>query len=230
MPQILAQFDDTLRKSLQTGMSWTFRNFFERGPGAVLRAACIVFLLSCAPAHLVVAAQYRSVSADSVKAAFLFNFGSYVEWPADAMDADDLVIGVVGADSIARELRRLLPGRTVENRRVHARALRPSDSLDDIHILYIGRATEKETTELIERAAQGSVLVITDTPEGMKPGSMINFVIENRRVRFEISPSAAERARLKLSSRLLSVAIRVHSNSVPFGYVGQRGLAQLNLR
>jgi hypothetical protein len=209
-------------------MIWTFRHF--EWEGAAVRAVVVFLLgfLSCAPTHAV-AAQPRAVSANSVKAAFLFNFGSYVEWPPEVLATNDLVIGVVGADSIARELRRLLPGRTIENRRVHARTLRPGDSLDDVHMLYIGRASERETAELIDRAARRSVLVITDTPDEMKPGSMINFVIENRRVRFEIAPGAAERARLKLSSRLLSVAVRIHGG-VPPGYVGRAELAQLTLR
>lgn len=226
MPQILAQFDDTLRKTLHTGMRSTF-HFFGSRAGAVLRAAFLVLVLGCASTHAG-AAQSGAVSADSVKAAFLYNFGSYVEWPPDVLAAGDLVIGVVGADSIARELRRLLPGRTIENREVHARVLRPKDSLDGVHILYIGRVTEADTAALIERAAQRSVLVITDTPDRMQPGSMINFVIENRRVRFEIAPDAAERARLKLSSRLLSVALRVRSSGLTSGSAGRLRLAQLN--
>jgi hypothetical protein len=67
---------------------------------------------------------------------------------------------------------------------------------------------------MIEAARAKSVLVITDNPAGMTRGSMINFVIADKRVRFEISRAAAESAGLKLSSRLLAVALRVHSSGM----------------
>jgi hypothetical protein len=161
------------------------------------------------------ATAQSGVSADAVKAAYLYNFGSYVEWPSDALTAEEITIGVVGADAVVRELRGLLPGRTIENRHVQVRPLTPASSLQHVQILYIGSAPREDVASLLDSAAQRPILVITDTPDGMQRGSMINFVLEDRRVRFEISRGAAERARLKLSSRLLSVALRVHSSGLP---------------
>lgn len=182
---------------------------------ATRAAAIVAWMLGCGLAMEAIAAQSGAVSADAVKAAYLFNFCSYVEWPEDALAAKELTIGVVGADAVVRELRGLLPGRTIENRQVHVRALLPSSSLQNVHILYIASAGPEEIASLIDAAAHRPILVITDAPDGMQRGGMINFVLEGRRVRFEISRGAAERARLKLSSRLLSVALRVHSSGLP---------------
>ena len=189
---------------------------------AALRAIMLAWLLSLGLVTASAAAQNNALSADAVKAAFLFNFGSYVEWPPDALAANELTIGIVGADPIMRELRALLPGRTIENRQVQVRALTPGSSLQNVHILYIGSAEPEEIASLIDDAAHRPILIITDVPDGMQRGSMINFVIEDRRIRFEISRNAAERSRLKLSSRLLSVALRLHSSGRPLEPVPSR--------
>lgn len=197
-------------------MSCIFRMLARSRIKVATRAmAMTVLMLSGALPKIALAAQSSAVSADAVKAAFLFNFGSYVEWPSDALAANELTIGVFNADSVARELRNLLPGRTIENRQVQVRTLTPGSSLQNVQILYIGSADPQETADLIAEAAERPILVITDSPDGMQRGSMINFVLEERRIRFEISRGAAERARLKLSSRLLSVALRIHSSGLP---------------
>ena len=152
-----------------------------------------------------------SYSADAVKAAYLYHFGSYVEWPQEQQQ-QGIVIGVLGGDNVLAELRVLLPGRSIHNRPVSVRQVTLRDRLDGIHILYIGQAAPARAGALINAAREKSILVITDAPEGLERGGMINFVIAERRVRFEISTKAAESAGLRLSSRLLAVALRVHSS------------------
>lgn len=173
-------------------------------------------LILCAP---MAGAQNNAITAEAVKAAYLYNFGSYVEWPEDALPGDDVTIGVVGADTVVRELRTLLPGRTIQDRQVRLREVQPSSPLRGVHILYIGNVAPELLEKLVEAARQHSVLVITDVPDGIQRGGMINFVMQDRRVRFEISRGAAERAGLKLSSRLLAVALRVHSSGLPLEIV-----------
>jgi hypothetical protein len=194
-------------------------------------AAIATTALGCGLAGGSAAAQGNAVSADAVKAAFLVNFASYVEWPADALDSGELTIGVFGSDQIVRELRNLVPGKTIENRPVQVRAVTPASSLQNVQILYIGSATADAVAELIGAASERPILIITDAPDGMQRGSMINFVLEDRRIRFEISRGAAERAHLKLSSRLLSVALRVHSSGLSTQPARERPtMAQLNPR
>lgn len=143
---------------------------------------------------------------DSVKAAFLYHFAGYVEWP-QARANGPIEIGVVGDSGVAEELRRILPGRTIGSRPLRVRELEPDDNLAGIDILYIDR---QFTTVLSRAGSQRHLLVVTDeAPDALERGAIINFVNIDRRIRFEISMRAAEQAGLKLSARLLSAALRV---------------------
>lgn len=152
--------------------------------------------------------QAAAFSADAVKAAFLYRFASYVEWPEDAPRAP-MVIGVAGADEVAAQLDDLLArvnanGPVAEVRRVS----KPAD-LDGVHILYVGRDALSRTRALRGAALSRPILIVTDNDHGLEAGGVINFVEADRNVRFEISLVAADRARLKINSALLSVAARV---------------------
>jgi len=152
--------------------------------------------------------QAAVFSADAVKAAFLYRFASYVEWPADA-PSDPLVIGVVGADEIADQLDQLLPRMTVHGKPAQVRRVSGTDELDGVHILYVAPQAMKRTRTLRSAALARPILLVTDVDDGLESGAVINFIEANRNVRFEISLLAADRARLKITSALLSVAARV---------------------
>jgi len=150
-----------------------------------------------------------------IKAAFLYKFTGYVEWPKSSFkDAHSPIsIGVVGAEEIADELRRIVSGRSVQGRRLTVTVANSEGELSGVHVLFIGRdATAR--ARLIETARQRPILIVTDTPDGLERGSIINFVMVKRRVQFEISVDAAEKAGLALSSRLLSVAVRVKKGDI----------------
>ena len=152
--------------------------------------------------------QAAVFSADAVKAAFLYRFASYVEWPADA-PSDPLIIGVVGADEIADQLDQLLPRMTVHGKPAQVRRVSGTDELDGVHILYVAPQAMKRTRTLRSAALARPILLVTDVDDGLESGAVINFIEANRNVRFEISLLAADRARLKITSALLSVAARV---------------------
>jgi hypothetical protein len=148
-------------------------------------------------------------SADTVKAAFLYRFASYVEWPDDA-PSGPFIIAVSGADAVAEQLERLLPGMTVHGRPAQVRRVaRPSDLEVGVHILYIGPDSIPHTRALRESAAKLPILIVTDDARGFEAGGVINFIEANRNVRFEISLTAADRQRVRINSALLSVAARV---------------------
>jgi hypothetical protein len=147
-------------------------------------------------------------SPDAVKAAFLYRFASYVEWPDDA-PAGPFVIAVAGAEDVAKQLDVLLPRMTVSGRpTVVRRVSRPAD-LDGVHILYVGPQSLARTRALREVAIRRPILIVTDDEHGLDAGGVINFLETNRNVRFEISLLAGDRARLRINSALLSVAARV---------------------
>ncbi len=147
-------------------------------------------------------------SADAVKAAFLYRFASYIEWP-DIAQSNEFVVAVSGADGVADQLEQLLPGITVHGKPAKLRRVaRPSD-LGGVHILYIGPQSLSHTRALRQAAIKLPILMVTEDPKGFDAGGIINFVEQNRNVRFEVSLAGAQRARLRIDSALLAVAARV---------------------
>ena len=144
-----------------------------------------------------------------IKAAFLTKFPAYVEWPASAFrqPQSPLVIGVAGAEPVAHELEQAAAGRTVTGRPLVVHRLTAGERANDCcHVVFVGADNGPErTADLVAQARGKPVLTVTDT-ENPPPGSVINFRVEDDRVRFDISRAAAERNRLQLRSQLLAVA------------------------
>ncbi len=143
----------------------------------------------------------------AVKAAFLYKFGSFVEWPAGTFQRPDtpFVIGVAGDEAVATDLEQLVAGRTLDGRPVVTRRVgADAASLAGVHVLFCGLRGDR-LRELLAAAA-GPVLVVTDHDAGLRLGGIINFLSEGGRVRFSVSLAAAEARALKLSARLLAVA------------------------
>jgi hypothetical protein len=162
----------------------------------------VLALLAALPAT---AARF---SIDAVKAAYLFRFASYVEWPPAAPDKP-FVIGVFGAEDVAVHLERLTTGITIGGRPMKVARLRSTEDLDGVCILYVGPRVYRGARSLRQRAAKLPILLVTDNLDGLDDGAVINFIEVNRNLRFEISLQAADRAGLKIDSALLSVAAHV---------------------
>jgi hypothetical protein len=154
-----------------------------------------------------VAAQ-ETHSEEAVKAAYLFRFASYVEWPEDSAAGRPFVIAVVGAPEVARELRRLVPGHLINNHTVQVMQATRVQEVAGVQMLYVG-PNNADFLRAMRADGNPPILMVTDEDQGLDLGGTLNFVTVENRVRFEVSLTAAERARLKISSELLSVAIRV---------------------
>lgn len=143
-------------------------------------------------------------SESAVKAAFLYKFSAYVEWPARAFGGPEepVVIAVVGDDAVASSLEQLIAGRPVEGRRITARRVGDGSAAESAHMLFVGKGAGSE----ILRLPPGAVLVVTDRGGPIPPGSVIDFSTDSGRVRFSVALDAAEARSLKLSARLLAVA------------------------
>jgi hypothetical protein len=192
----------------------------QRGAGAARLLAALLLCFGLLLMQAQARAQADTAGAEyRVKAAFLFKFTGYVDWPDAAFAAPDapLVIGVLGAEALAAELARVVEGRRVNERSVQVRRVRPGELPTGLHLLFLAR-TEAPlgpvSVPALAPALQGRpVLVVTEADAAMPPLSAINFVVAERRVRFEIALDAAERAGLRLSSRLLAVAQKVHTGA-----------------
>jgi hypothetical protein len=152
------------------------------------------------------AAEY---SADAVKAAYLFRFASYVEWPDTARAEPSFVIGVLGDELVTVHLERLLSGMAVRGKPARVQTVRNPGDLKGVHILYVGPRVFRGAREIRLAARSRPILLVTDHREGLDGGAIINFIEVNRNLRFEISVDAAARNGLRIDSALLAVAARV---------------------
>jgi hypothetical protein len=181
-----------------------------RGAAALACAALLVYIAACAPWNAQAAEDSESLER-RVKAAFLYKFAGYVEWPTKSFASPEtpVTIGVIGAEPIAMELAQAVTGRTVNDRPVTVKRLKAGESLAGIHVLFVGRAENARLDQLAQSAQPRSILTVTETDGALARGSVINFVLADGRVRFEIALDSAEKSGLKLSSRLLAVAQQV---------------------
>jgi hypothetical protein len=152
-------------------------------------------------------------SADAVKAAYLFRFASYAEWPDGRSSEEPFVFGVHGADDVSVHLERLTTGMKLRGRPAEVRQIRSAADLDSVQILYVGPRVFRGSRALRLAALRRPILVVTDHGEGLADGAAINFIEVNRNLRFEISLESADRSGVRIDSALLSVAARVEKRS-----------------
>jgi uncharacterized protein DUF4154 len=143
-----------------------------------------------------------------VKAAFLFNFAKFVEWPSSSFsDASaPLRICVLGRDPFGEELRNIIKDKTVNGRRLEVDQGIDLQAARTCHILFIASSEKAELKRVFEVLRGTDALTVGDSKGFVEQGGMINFVLENNRVQFEVNRKAAEQVGLKISSKLLSVA------------------------
>ncbi|HYZ86419.1 MAG TPA: YfiR family protein [Bryobacteraceae bacterium] len=146
----------------------------------------------------------ESASEYEVKAAFLLNFTRFVEWDSiDLPPNAPLSICILGEDPFGRTLDDAVQGEQVGEHKISVQRIKPDDETT-CHLVFVSRS-QKDTAKLLSKFPSG-VLTVGEGTEFLKHGGMIAFVLENRRVRFDISMPAVRGAGLRLSSRLLTVA------------------------
>ncbi len=150
-------------------------------------------------------------SAASVEAVYLYRFAGYIEWPQEALAHPRFTIAVLGDDEVAEALSRVLTDRSVGGLPTSVRRARNARDVGDAQVVYIGEGYRGDMRALISSLAHRPVLVVTDEANALGAGSMVNFVIADGKVRFEVSLASATRAGLKISSQLLAVAVRVQT-------------------
>ncbi len=153
-------------------------------------------------------AEQNTAKEYQIKAAFLYNFGKFVEWPAEhqARLGEAFVIGVFGEDPFGSDIDTLLAEKSIKEKKILIKRFRTLEELEPCHILFISPKEAKKLADIIKRLGDENVLTVSDTVEFMANGGMVNFVMEDNRVRFEINKLATDKAKLKLSSQLLKLA------------------------
>ena len=173
-----------------------------------IRSGCRMLLPRLLVGCLAVAATAQSASEYQVKAAFLYKFAKFVEWTPSAFRdaAAPLQICVFGRDPVGEELRSITHEKQVNGRKIEVRKVADFEQAKTCHILFIASSEKTQLKPILESLRATSVLTVGDTKGFVAQGGMINFVLENDRVEFEVNRKPADQAGLKISSKLLSVA------------------------
>lgn len=151
-----------------------------------------------------------------VEAAYLYNFSRFVEWPAKGTNAPgSFTICVLGEDPFGQALDATIAGEAIGNQRVIARRISSPQMSVDCQILFISLSEANRLNKIIEALNKSSVLTVSNIPQFSERRGMIQFVLEENRIRFEVNLTATQRAGLTLSSDLLKVATVVRKNPQP---------------
>ena len=160
-------------------------------------------------------AAESETSENEVKAAFLLNFPKYVEWPPEVFAESNTPIRVtiLGDAGLANKFEQAIAGKTINGRMLILQSLASTaEFTNDCHILFIS-ASARRTVELLSHLHGASILTVSDEEGFLDRGGAIRFVRRNQKIRLEVNLTAAQAARLKISSKLLSVADEVRGTS-----------------
>jgi hypothetical protein len=149
-----------------------------------------------------------AISEAELKAAFLLNFTRFVEWPESSFEGPDgsFVICVLNDSNFATTTADVIGDRTVNKRRISVQERESGSDTGGCHIFFVPEAQSSEQRTLIDQTSGRSVLTISETDGFAKMGGVANFIANDKKLRLEINRSAAEKANLKVSSRLLRIA------------------------
>jgi hypothetical protein len=173
-----------------------------------LRRAALAVTLVCASA---VDGRTQGPSEYQVKAAYLYGFGRFVEWPASAPAASGtaFVLCVLGADPFGRVIDEVAANAVMKEKPVRIHRISQLDESESCHTLFISSSEDVRLARLLEGLSHRAILTVSDAPQFAQRGGMIGFAVESNRVRFTVNLGAAKDAGLTLNSELLRVAATV---------------------
>lgn len=180
-------------------------------PWNLPRFICAVALAWCAAAWAQPAGEYQ------VKAAYLFNFGQFVEWPSQPATPPNapFVIGVVGKDPFGETLDDVVRGESLGGRQLVVQRYRDAGEIADCQILFISRSEEDRLDQTLDALRGRHVLTVTDIEGAEHHGAMIVLVKDKQRIRMRINLSAAKASNLVISSKLLRPAEVIETGAAP---------------
>ena len=155
------------------------------------------------------------LSEQQVKAAYLYNFAKFIEWPDSAFsgDADPIQIAIIGEDPFGAILDQTVQNKTLNGRPLLINRFQSLPLELHFHIAFIGSKDIKQVQSILKQLESSPTLTVGDTKDFATRGGCINFVFKQNRVLFEINMDASQRVGLKISSRLLRLAILVEEES-----------------
>lgn len=156
-------------------------------------------------------AQNSQPTEYQIKAAFIYNFARFVDWPTQAFaDASSpLVIGILGRNDFGSSLAQTIDGKTVHGHPLQFKLFRSLGRATNCQVLFISTSEKNHLSKIISALGTASILTVGETDDFITRGGMIRLRIIDDKVRFEINNSAAKSAGLFISSKLLTLAINV---------------------
>ncbi|MES2296469.1 MAG: YfiR family protein [Pseudomonadota bacterium] len=151
-----------------------------------------------------------------VKAAYLYKFTGFVEWPEGSFARADspILIGVAGNEALAEQLEQIVAGRSANGHPIEIRRLKRGEPPGALHIVYIGGNDRALVSELLAATRGQPVLTVSDSDTAFSLGCMINFVVADERLRFQVALKPVASSRLRISARMLAAAQKVHTEGV----------------
>jgi hypothetical protein len=181
-----------------------------------LRKICLTVCLGALTLPALAApAAGAEFSAPQVKAAFLYNFAKFVDWPAEAFSTADapLVLGILGPDPVATAAMQSLADKTVKGRPLEVRLLSGIEEAKRCHILFISVTEQPSLAQLLDSLRGSSILTVSDIEHFAEQGGSISLTTVEQKIRFEINVEAAREAGLVVSSQLLTLATAIHRST-----------------
>jgi len=158
----------------------------------------------------------QDVTEPSLKAAFVYNFAKFTEWPQDVLSgAAPFNACVLGDAPIGDALERSVKGRQLGGRTIAVLRVAPDGPLKSCHLLYMSGLKTAQIVTVVEALRGVPVLTISDVDDFARLGGIAHVFVENGKMRFDLNLELAKRARLQLSSKLLVLAARVHDAVAP---------------
>jgi hypothetical protein len=151
-----------------------------------------------------------------VKAAYVYNFGKFVRWPAASNPgAASFKICVLGKDPFATVLEATVAGESIDRKSITVKKVSNLQESSQCNILFISSSEETRLKSVLAATQHLSILTVSDIPRFAERGGVIGFVVQEDKIRFEVNLGAAEQSHLALSSELLKVASHVIAKPVP---------------
>lgn len=186
----------------------------------------IMTTLPLRPVH----AQPLAAPEYQVKAAFIYNFAKFVEWPVEVLaDGRPFVIGIVGKDPFGNMIDEAISGKSVRDKKITVKRFSKVEEAVHSHILFISGSEEKHLHEIVKQLSRTPVLTVSDIDRFAGQGGMVQLVMDQNRVRFAVNVAAFERARLKPSSQLLKLARIVPDGGAGNKFPGNEGYSELSI-
>jgi hypothetical protein len=186
-------------------------SFPRRRQSLALLLPALVVLLSAKQLR----AQDGRPTESQVKAAYLYNFGKFVQWPDRVSSPDSLAICVLGRDPFGPVLDSTVAGENIDGRKIFVKRLIGLQEAASCSILFVSSSEESRLAAIIPAAQRMKVLTVSDIRNFIQRGGAIGFLTEQGKIRFEVNRKAAEQCHVSLSSELLKVATRVIEKPIP---------------